>query len=105
LVHLVGVARQTLRPHDVIARVGGEEFAILLPDTGMDSAVSVIHRLQHNLTTHSFEHGGRPRRLTFSAGVTARAPYEHQSTVTGRADEALYEAKRSGKNRVIPVPW
>ncbi len=101
LAHLVTIARQTLRPNDLIARVGGEEFVILLPDTGMESAMSVILRLQHNLARNSFLHAGQPLPVTFSAGVASRAPYEHQSTVIGRADKALYQAKHAGKNRVV----
>jgi len=105
LLHLVKVARETVRPNDIIARIGGEEFAILLPDTGMESAVSVICRLQRNLATNCFLHAGRSLPITFSAGVTSRAPYEHQSTLISRADEALYEAKHAGKNRVVSAPW
>jgi diguanylate cyclase (GGDEF)-like protein len=101
LLHLVSVANETLRPADIIARFGGEEFVILLPNTGVDSAMSVIYRLQRNLTTSCFLHAGQPLPITFSAGVAARVPYEHQSTVISRADEALYEAKHTGKNRVV----
>jgi diguanylate cyclase len=105
LQHLVKIARQTLRPNDIIARFGGEEFVILLPDTGIEAAVSAIYRLQHNLATRCFLHASRPLPITFSAGVTSRAAYEHQSRVIGRADDALYEAKHAGKNRVVAAPW
>jgi diguanylate cyclase len=105
LQHLVSVARQALRPHDVIARVGGEEFAILLPDTTIEAAASAIHRLQRNLSANRFRHAGRELPVTFSAGVTPRAPHETQYAVISRADEALYEAKHSGKNRVVQAPW
>jgi diguanylate cyclase len=105
LQHLVSVARQALRPHDVIARVGGEEFAILLPDTTIEAAASAIHRLQRNLSANCFRHAGRELPVTFSAGVTPRAPHETQYAVISRADEALYEAKHSGKNRVVQAPW
>ncbi len=100
LLHLVNVARETLRPNDIIARFGGEEFVILLPDTGMDSAMSVILRLQHNLAKNCFLHATEPLPITFSAGVTLRVPCEHLSTMIGRADEALYQAKHAGKNQV-----
>lgn len=104
LLHVVTVARQTLRPNDIIARVGGEEFVILLPDTGIESATSVICRLQHNVARNCSPHTGHPPPITFSAGVTSRAAYEHQSAVIGRADEALYRAKHGGKNRVVAAP-
>lgn len=105
LLHLVNVAKETLRPSDIIARFGGEEFVILLPDTRMDSAMSVIGRLQHNLAAGCLLHAGQPLPITFSAGVTSRAACERQSTVISRADEALYEAKHAGKNRVVAAPW
>ncbi len=105
LLHLVNIARETLRPNDIISRFGGEEFVILLPDTGMDSAMSVIYRLQRGLAASCLLHAGQPLPITFSAGVTPRSPYERQSTVISRADEALYEAKHAGKNRVLAAPW
>ena len=105
LRHLVNVAKETLRPNDIIARFGGEEFVILMPDTVMDSAMLVIYRLQRDLAASCCLHAGLPLPITFSAGVTPRTPYERQSTVIGRADEALYEAKRAGKNRVLAAPW
>lgn len=105
LLHLVNVARETLRPVDIIARFGGEEFVILLPDTGIEAAVSALYRLQRNLAANGLRHAGQPLAVTFSAGVTSRATCEPQSTVISRADEALYEAKRAGKNRVVAAPW
>lgn len=101
LLHLVNVARETLRPNDIIARFGGEEFVILLPDTRLDAAMSVMCRLQHDLAISCVSHTSQPQLITFSAGVAAREPYEHQSTVLNRADKALYRAKHAGKNRVI----
>ena len=105
LRHLVNVAKETLRPSDIIARFGGEEFVILMPDTGMDSAMLVIDRLQRGLAANCLLHAGQPLPITFSAGVTPRTLYERQSTVITRADEALYEAKHAGKNRVLAAPW
>ncbi len=105
LRHVVNVAKETLRPSDIIARFGGEEFVVLMPDTGMDSAMLVIYRLQRGLAASGLLHAGRPLPITFSAGVTPRTPYERQNTVISRADEALYEAKHAGKNRVLAAPW
>lgn len=105
LRHLVIVAKETLRPSDIIARFGGEEFVILMPNTEMDSAMLVIYRLQRGLAASCIPHAGLPLPVTFSAGVTPRTPYERQNTVISRADEALYEAKHAGKNRVLAAPW
>jgi diguanylate cyclase len=103
LVHLSRVIRQTMRPNDSVARFGGEEFLILLPDSTADEAVQAMVRLQRSLTKHFFLHESEHLLITFSAGVTEHAPGEKQSDVIGRADKALYRAKATGKNRVITV--
>ena len=104
LLHLVTRARETLRPSDIIARFGGEEFVVLLPDTAPEAGVAIIDRLQHNLATNPPLHAGLSLPVTFSAGITARACHEPQSAVIGRADEAMYRAKQAGKNRVFTAP-
>ncbi len=101
LVHLVRVIKDTLRTMDVIARFGGEEFLILLPDTPLKDAKQTITRLQRELTKRIFMHNNERLLITFSAGVALRAPKETQEAVVERADKALYEAKKAGKNRVI----
>jgi len=101
LVHLVRVIKDTLRTMDVIARFGGEEFLILLPDTPLKDAKQTITRLQRELTKRIFMHNNERLLITFSAGVALRAPKETQEAVVQRADKALYEAKKAGKNRVI----
>ena len=88
-----------LRPVDHLARFGGEEFVVLLPATTLDEACAVLTRLQRQLSASLFMHQGREVFVTFSAGVTAWRPGETMDTALGRADEGLYEAKRSGKNR------
>ncbi|HMW78069.1 MAG TPA: GGDEF domain-containing protein, partial [Rhodocyclaceae bacterium] len=101
LIHLATVCRNTLRPQDTVARYGGEEFIILLPDTGLDDAINALTRLQRELTRQIFMHDNRKTLITFSAGVTQVAPGEDQAVVIKRADEAMYEAKKTGKNRVV----
>lgn len=100
LQHLVRVTRRTMRPSDVLARYGGEEFVLLLPETQQEEAVEVMVRLQRNLTKAFFLHDNERVLITFSAGVALRQSGEPESDVIGRADKALYAAKRSGKNRV-----
>jgi diguanylate cyclase len=104
LVHLADVVRQALRPSDIIARYGGEEFVVLLPHTPADEAVSVMVRLQRELTRHYFMHNQERILITFSAGVAERREAETRDDLLKRADAALYEAKRTGKNRVVPAP-
>jgi len=101
LIHLVRVVKDTLRTMDVIARFGGEEFLILLPDTPLDSASATITRLQRELTKRIFLYNNQRLLITFSAGVALRAPNETRSALIGRADAALYRAKKAGKNRVV----
>ncbi|HEY8023425.1 MAG TPA: GGDEF domain-containing protein [Burkholderiaceae bacterium] len=101
LIHLVRVIKDTLRTMDVIARFGGEEFLIVLPDTSMEDAMQTVTRVQRELTKRIFMHNNERLLITFSAGVALRAGGEEQTAMIKRADEALYRAKRAGKNRVI----
>jgi len=101
LIHLAKVCRDTLRPQDTVARYGGEEFIILLPETLLDDAAHVLTRLQRELTKRFFLHGNEKVLITFSAGVTQMTDGDDQGSVVKRADEAMYEAKQTGKNRVI----
>ena len=101
LKHLVRTVKDTLRSMDVIARFGGEEFLILLPETSLEAAASTMTRLQRELTKHFFLHENEKVLITFSAGVALRMPDEDQATLVKRADGAMYRAKHSGKNRVV----
>ncbi|MEB0133756.1 GGDEF domain-containing protein [Actimicrobium sp. CCC2.4] len=101
LVYLVRVIKDTLRTMDVLARFGGEEFLILLPDTTMDAATQTVTRLQRELTKRIFMHNNERILITFSAGVALRKGNEDQVGMLKRADTALYQAKRAGKNRVV----
>lgn len=101
LIHLVTVIRETLRPQDTLARFGGEEFIILLPDTPIDDAKKALVRLQRELTKRIFLTDNEKVLITFSAGVTDFRIDDNQTSVTKRADEAMYSAKKTGKNRVV----
>ena len=101
LKHLVKITKDTLRTMDVIARFGGEEFLILLPETTVEAASATMTRLQRELTKHFFLHDNEKVLITFSAGVALRQPNEEQASLVKRADMAMYEAKKTGKNRVV----
>ncbi|MDT8363787.1 MAG: GGDEF domain-containing protein [Nitrosomonas sp.] len=102
LIQFARITKQTLRPSDVVARFGGEEFVILLPDTPIESAVWVMQRLQNNFSKADFRTtSGDSVSITFSGGLAVRRLQENQNPLVKRADEALYQAKTSGRNRVI----
>jgi diguanylate cyclase len=101
LIHLVRVIKETLRPMDIIARFGGEEFVIVLPETPLGEGVQTIIRLQRALTKKFFLHNNEKLLITFSAGVALCAPGESSDAIIARADKALYKAKAAGRNRVI----
>jgi diguanylate cyclase len=99
LQNLAARVKDWLRPVDHIARFGGEEFVLLLPGTPVAEAQQVLTRLQRRLSASLFMHEGQEVFITFSAGVTAWRPGEALEATLARADEGLYEAKRTGKNR------
>ncbi len=96
---LAAVVSKTLRPSDMVARYGGEEFVVLLPATPVDEGQQILTRLQRSLSGGLFMHENKQVFVTFSAGVTAYRAGERIEAALERADQALYEAKRTGKNR------
>ena len=101
LAHLAKVARDVMRPQDTLARYGGEEFVLLLPDTPQDKGIEAMTRLQRELTKHFFLADSEKVLITFSAGVAQMNSDETGTEAIRRADQAMYLAKRSGKNRVL----
>ena len=99
LKSLAARVSNTLRPTDHVARYGGEEFVVLLPATPADEAQQILTRLQRSLTGGLFMHEQKQVFVTFSAGVTAYRAGERIEDALERADQALYDAKRTGKNR------
>jgi diguanylate cyclase len=119
LQHLVAVTKENLRPQDTLARYGGEEFVILLPETELEQGMEVMTRLQRELSKRFFlarpKQGAKPESgeaagaaseqdkifITFSAGVAQLTADETAEQALHRADQAMYLAKRAGKNRVV----
>ncbi|GBD42163.1 Diguanylate cyclase VdcA [bacterium HR39] len=110
--HLVGdrvlravaeILRRHVKEGDVVARWGGEEFAVLLPETDEERAVEVAERLRAELAGRRLRNRGTGEelgRVTLSVGVAERLADEEVDSWIARADAALYRAKRSGRNRV-----
>ncbi|MGB7815715.1 MAG: GGDEF domain-containing protein [Methylotenera sp.] len=101
LQHLAKTIKETIRPTDVVSRFGGEEFVILLPDTDLSQAVMTIQRLQRALTKQFFMGNNDRLLITFSAGVALLRKDEEEASVLHRADQSMYLAKKTGKNRVM----
>ncbi len=99
LKNLAAQVQMRLRPTDHLARFGGEEFVVLIPGSLPADAQLALTRLQRSLSEALFLHEGREVFVTFSAGVTAWQPGETLEGALARADSAMYEAKRTGKNR------
>ncbi|WP_051304498.1 GGDEF domain-containing protein [Chitinilyticum litopenaei] len=100
LVRLADVLRGQLRNIDVLARMGGEEFALLLPDTDQVAAPLIAERLRQAVAQQTLGSGEAAFGFTVSLGVAARQPDEPIDTLLNRADKALYKAKHAGRNRV-----
>jgi diguanylate cyclase len=101
LRHVVDVIRGTLRNSDAVARFGGEEFVLLLPDTSLGQSHATLQRIQQRLAQRPFLHEDQRVFVTFSAGVARWRRPETQDEVVRRADRAMYRAKTTGKNRVM----
>jgi len=98
-----GIGR-CLREGDVLGRVGGEEFLVLLPDTGIDDALTLAERLRTAVSTIQVMLDDEPQRVTVSIGAAVRqAEDKSPGTLVRRADRALYAAKSGGRNRVATL--
>jgi len=89
---------KSIRNSDFIARYGGEEFVLLLPNTAIEEAVALAERMRESIRAHCFEHSGLC--MTASFGVTIALPDESMSEVLSRVDEAMYQSKANGRDRV-----
>ncbi|GGJ96005.1 GGDEF domain-containing protein [Pseudomonas matsuisoli] len=92
--------QKRLRKTDFIARFGGEEFALLLPETSLAAGQQLLDDLRGKIAACPFHFKGQPVSITFSAGVVAFEGEDSAEAAFDRADQALYRAKRAGRNRV-----
>ena len=96
----------SIRGIDLACRYGGEEFVVVMPDTDLSMASTVAERLRRQMADKPFavSNKGLELDLTCSIGVTVSQEQEEADSLLKRADEALYKAKRDGRNRVVVAP-
>jgi diguanylate cyclase (GGDEF)-like protein len=97
LIQLGEILRFSLRAADTPVRYGGEEFVVLAPETDLQQAMALAEKLRQAVAEHDF---GLGRQVTISLGCAVNRPGEPPDHFVGRADQALYEAKNTGRNRV-----
>ncbi|WP_448188556.1 diguanylate cyclase [Azospirillum sp. sgz301742] len=102
LRRFAAIGRDALRASDVIGRLGGEEFAIALPEAGIDAATPVMERLREAVGGPWVHDTESAFSVTISVGIAELRPEDDVTKLLSRADRALYAAKRQGRNRVVP---
>ena len=101
LRQIAGLLRRHARSDDLAARIGGEEFALLLPECDTAAAQAFAERLRETIADAAFAPGGEPQRITVSIGIATLAPgRDSRPALMAAADAALYRAKSQGRNRV-----
>jgi len=98
---LARLLKQRLRKSDRIGRYGGEEFAVVLPNCDPDSAAKLLNKIRADFSELRFLHEGKEFSVTFSTGIAGFPAYENADELNQAADEALYEAKHQGRNRIV----
>jgi diguanylate cyclase len=101
LIHFASLIRSVMRKSDALVRYGGEEFTLVLPDTDSRGALLVLGRLQQLMKKSPLLYEGKQVNTTFSAGLAALGPDENGHALLRRADDALYQAKNSGRDKIV----
>ncbi|NJN46709.1 MAG: GGDEF domain-containing protein [Candidatus Competibacteraceae bacterium] len=106
LERVAATLRSCIRPRDVVVRFGGEEFVVMLPNTLLEAAVFIAERIAKRIryTQMKFDSTNAPVSITVSAGVAKMLPVDSLNELVNRADSALYEAKRNGRDQVCYSP-
>ena len=103
LTQAAKIIDDSIRSGDISGRIGGEEFAVFLPDTSLDDAYHIAERLRHNIEHFVFQTGSQDVRCTISLGVREYDSATPLSEALWQADAQLYHAKHDGRNRVTPA--
>lgn len=104
LCRISNTLRQSLREGDFVGRFGGEEFVILFPESAHNDAFLAAERIREVIARLTFPELGETHQVTVSQGVAAHLPNESVEQTLKRADVALYEAKRQGRNCSVMAP-
>lgn len=96
LKELSQLIQNNIRKTDILARLAGEEFAVIVPETWAEGALLLAEKLRDAVARYSFKHAGK---ITISLGITELAEGDTADAIYKRADMALYEAKSKGRNR------
>lgn len=102
IINVANILKDNLREYDIVGRLGGEEFSMFLPNSEIDIAIQIAERIRKKVSALStlFQHS--TIKLTISVGLTARLDDENAiEQILHRADKALYQAKSSGRNKVV----
>jgi diguanylate cyclase (GGDEF)-like protein len=95
------VLRDSLREADIVGRIGGEEFMVILANTLPDDAMTVMERIRRAVEAEVVVHGGATVNCTVSCGLATLGAADDLDSLVARADECLYLAKNGGRNRVV----
>jgi diguanylate cyclase (GGDEF)-like protein len=104
LQQLVAILQAELRDNDLLGRLGGEEFAVVLRVRSADEAIAVAERLRSRIADAPLRFGGIDFSMTISIGVAARQASDLRiDELLAHADSAMYQAKAAGRNRVVTI--
>ncbi len=96
---LAKIITTRVRKVDMFARIGGEEFVLLMPETGIEDALTLNNQLRTSLEDSGFHYQGSPCPITASVGIALLTEYDAHEQLLNKADKALYQSKRKGRNR------
>ncbi len=100
LKELSALVHHILRDSDIFARIGGEEFIVLLPQTKLNGALKTAQKIRNTIKDHNFNFNGQTIPITLSAGITSTIQNDTYFSILDRVDKALYQAKGKGRDRV-----
>ncbi|MBF7072384.1 diguanylate cyclase [Glaciecola sp. MH2013] len=103
LVEIARVLREQIRSYDILARWGGEEFIILLPNTKLPEAIFIANKYREIISDQRFSIAGKEMGVTLTAGVANISEHENVDACINHADKLLYEGKKMGRNQILPM--